>query len=55
MSQVCFMFPGQGTQKPGMLRSLAKDMEKVEEVLKLRRKLQEKISRIYVYMRMLKN
>lgn len=35
MSQVCFMFPGQGTQKPGMLRSLAKDMEKVKEVFEI--------------------
>ena len=29
---VCFMFPGQGTQKPGMLKTLGNEIENVEEV-----------------------
>lgn len=30
--KVCFMFPGQGTQKPGMLRALGNQVEKVDGV-----------------------
>lgn len=33
--KLCFMFPGQGTQKPGMLRTLGKEIEKVEEVFQV--------------------
>ncbi len=32
---LCFMFPGQGSQKPGMLRTLGKEIEKVEEIFQM--------------------
>lgn len=32
---VCFMFPGQGTQKPGMLRDLGVQTEKADHIFKI--------------------
>ncbi|MCI7813781.1 MAG: ACP S-malonyltransferase [Lachnospiraceae bacterium] len=33
--KICFLFPGQGTQKPGMMRGLENDMDKVQGIFEI--------------------